>query len=193
MVWPVSAGALSAVCPHSKWTGGCGVQHLYSELSERDAPIGTVHPGSSALSCQFTQSTTNRTVQATLSRWRHGFESRWGCNKAAGRSRSSDRLFDFRPPWSELAGGLQVVADDQNVCVRSGKAISLRPSRPVLTAGRGSVGRCSVRTSFRRSKHRRHHHREHERIEFEHPCFDRHLDRSDERCPETLLFRYHAD
>ena len=34
---------------------------------------------SSALGCSFAPSDTSRTVLWTLSRWRHGFESRWGC------------------------------------------------------------------------------------------------------------------
>ena len=50
---------------------------------------------SSALGCSFAQSDTSRTVLATLSRWRHGFESRWGCNVSAG-SRALLRPVDGR-------------------------------------------------------------------------------------------------
>ena len=59
---------------------------------------------SSALGCSFALSDTCRTVLWTLSRWRHGFESRWGCNVSAGHEGFSE---PSRPNLNPLARNSQ--------------------------------------------------------------------------------------
>ena len=68
---------------------------------------------SSALGCSFALSDTSRTVLGTLSRWRHGFESRWGCK---------------HNPWSEQVSRLRssfLKTDCQSVA-NPGRKIGMR-------------------------------------------------------------------
>ena len=92
---------------------GAGRRHTFAKLSGRGClpiclPIygaGLVNTGQHSLDERLAFAllrqhgtrlgNTGRTLPITLSRWRHGFESRWGCKEMPGQGRSSERPFGF--------------------------------------------------------------------------------------------------